>query len=660
MDTDKNSIFLEKHLKTVGQSVRIDILKKLNSSQFHLSFSKLQKEVLDQNSSSVNFSFHLNELKKREMIDSSENGYYITKLGKDILGGILSIEEILIKKTKKKMIRTSKYSKELFDLKKIEEFLITEGGLEIFLAQQIAREVEERLAKTDIEYLTAPLMREYINVILLENGLEEVRHKLTRLGTPPFEVSKLFNLEKKGLLPDKFIKKLGSDVSEQYLLLNLIPKSLADLYLSGEIALLHLNYWALRPLGIYLDSNTLLDYVLQNKISSSGKSSAGIDYINLILALFDFLHQLKHFYSTDVLLGNFSKYFLAGLNFKETESYLFDILASQMLKFNNAHNTTNSHLTLGFSGKIDSQENQNLKCFLNSLSKTQDHYHLPLLAYDYSNLGTKSTDNTLLAEFLSDNLRPSTIFFNNQNSSILNSTITKIERPHDNKLILDKILINLHMISVEAKQNDDLFLEILENRMESIFELYNYKTKLVEKKLKSINLWDKISLNIFGDKREEIFDESIKSISFFGLNKAILNHCGIELERTDNSISFALEVLSLMKRIIEERNERDNNQYIFNQPHKAEYLGNSWRNDLQQDNGLGSCYSSKIIREGCSIPITKKVAIFKKFESVLSGGSLFTENINEEKISVNQLTQLLVKSKINAFSLNIVNNKTNN
>jgi predicted transcriptional regulator len=636
VDSDKNTNFLEKHLKTLGQKVRIDILKKLNSSQYHISFSKLQKEVLDQNPSSVNFSFHLNELKKREMIDSNENGYFITKLGKDILGGILSIEEILIKKTKKKMIRTSKYSKELFDLKKIEVYLITEGGLENFLAQQIAREVEERLAKTDIEYLTAPLMREYINAILLENGLEEVRHKLTRLGTPPYEVSKLFNLEKKGVLPDQFIKKLGSDVSEQYLLLNLIPKNLADLYLSGEIALLNLNYWALRPLGIYLDSKTLIDYVSQNKISSSGKSSSGIDYINLILALFDFLHQLKHFYSTDVLLGNFSKFFLADLNFAESQSYLFDILASRMLKFNNFHNTTHSHLTLGFNGKIDSQENQNLKYFLNSLSKVQDYNHLPLLACDYSNFETQCTENTLLAELLSENLRSNTIFFNNQNSSILNSTITKIEHPHNSTLILDKILINLHMISVEAKQNDDLFLEILKNRMESVFELYNYKTKFVEKKLKSINKWDKISLHIFGDKREKIFDE-----------------------RTDNSTSFALDVLSLMKRIIEERNEIDKNHYILNQPHKAEYLRNSWDNDMQHDNGLKKCYSSKIIREECSIPIVKKVAIFKKFEAILSGGSLFTEIIDDEKISVNEITQLLVKSKINAFSLNSGNSKTN-
>ncbi|MHA1914946.1 MAG: anaerobic ribonucleoside-triphosphate reductase [Promethearchaeota archaeon] len=656
MESDKNNNFLEKHLKTLGQTVRIDILKKLNTSQYHLSFSKLQKEVLDENPSSVNFSFHLNELKKRELIDSTENGYFISKLGKEILGGILSIEQILIKKSKKKMIRTSKYSKELFDLKKIEEYLISEGGLESFLAQQIAREVDERLSKTNIEYLTAPLMREYINAILLENGLEEVRHKLTRLGTPPYEVSKLFNLEKKGLLPEYFIKKLGSDVSEQYLLLNLIPKNLADLYLAGEVALLHLNYWSLRPLGIYLDSKTLVDYISQNKTTFSSNPTGTKDFVNLIIASFDFLHHLKHFYSTDALLGNFNNIFLPNLNLPKNKSYPFDILASRMLKFNDNYNSTHSHLTLGFGGKINSQESQNVKQFLTSLSKVQAQNRMPLLAYDYSSFCKEKTEYTLLDEFLSDNLRSNTIFFNSHNSSIVNSTITKIDNLHNNRLILDKILINLHMISIEAKQSDEMFFELLESRLNSVFELFKYKTKLVEKKLKPVNLWNKMSSHIFGRNRENIFKDAIKSISFFGLNKSILNHCGIELERTDSSTSFGLDVLSFMKKVIEERNEMENNYYIFNQPHIGKYLGNSWHNGIQLDNGLGKCYSSKIIRERCSIPLSKKIALFKKFEAILSGGSLFTEDIETQKIPLNELVNLLFKSKINAFSLYSANN----
>ncbi|KKN22778.1 hypothetical protein LCGC14_0911750, partial [marine sediment metagenome] len=289
MISDKNSNFLEKQLKTLGQKVRLDILKKLKNSQNDISFSKLQKDVLEGNSSTVNLSFHLNALKKCELINNTENGYYITQFGKKIFENILSIERILGEKSKLKMIRTSKYSKELFDSNKIEEFLITEGDMELFLARQIAREVEDRLANLNIEYLTAPLMREYTNAILLENGLEEVRHKLTRLGTPPYEVFKLFNSMDSRLTPERFINKLGSDVSEQFILLNLIPKNLADLYLSGEIALLYLNYWSLRPLSLYISSETILSYISKKHPVITNKIETSRDCLKLILYFFDFL-----------------------------------------------------------------------------------------------------------------------------------------------------------------------------------------------------------------------------------------------------------------------------------------------------------------------------------------------------------------------------------
>ncbi|MFW9825220.1 MAG: hypothetical protein ACFFE4_19925, partial [Candidatus Thorarchaeota archaeon] len=349
MGSDKNHNFLEKQLKTLGQKVRIDILKKLNNSQDQLSFSKLQKEVLEGEFSSPNFSFHLNELKKCDLINSTEYGYYITKLGKAILENILSIEQILQDKKRTRMIRTSKYSKEDFDSSKIEEYLINEGELERFLAKKIAREVEERLAKTNIEYLTAPLMREYINAVLLENGLEEVRHKLTRLGTPPYEVSKLFNAN--DITPDIFIKKLGSDVSEQFLLLNLIPKKLADLYLSGEIALLHLNYWSLRPLSIYINTNTLLDYIFNNNSNFSKQLTSERDFFNLIINFFDSLHQIKQFCSDDLVLGDFNNDFLSKFIPLEDKTHIINILTSQFASY-----SQNNHVTLDFNFRTDSPQ----------------------------------------------------------------------------------------------------------------------------------------------------------------------------------------------------------------------------------------------------------------------------------------------------------------
>ena len=88
-----------------------------------------------------------------EVIDSDSNGYSITPLGAKILKKLVSIEQILNDENRTIMIRTSKYSKEPFNINKIEEYLVREGEMETFLAKKIAEEVKERLAKTTIDYL---------------------------------------------------------------------------------------------------------------------------------------------------------------------------------------------------------------------------------------------------------------------------------------------------------------------------------------------------------------------------------------------------------------------------------------------------------------------------------------------------------------------------
>ena len=655
MHSDKNNNFLEKQLKTLGQKIRIDILKKLKVAQNHFSFSKLQKEVLEHNDSSVNFSFHLNALKKCELIDSSEEGYYITKLGKQILKNILSIEKILTDRSKKRMIRTSKYSKELFDSNKIEEYLVTEGELDVFLARQIAREVEARLTKTDIEYLTAPLMREYINAVLLENGLEEVRHKLTRLGTPPFEVFKLFNSKEKEIDPENFIRTLGSDVSEQFLLLNLLPKNFADLYLSGEIALLHLNYWSLRPLGIYLNIDPIIKYILNSYPKTSSGFKDTKDLIKLVLTFCDFLKKFNFFYSKDLVIGEFNQ-FLTDFNFPANKSYIFDLLTSQILSINEGIKDGQSHLTLGFNNS-QSPNNDSILCsqpvsqFMYSFLKQPVQNNEPLLLFEYSDFISQNSSVNIINSLFSHSLRKNIILQDNCISNLLNSNIVKILNPKQNKIILDKLLINLHMISVEAKQNDDVFIQLLQDKMESIFELFKIKKTLVYKKLNTINEWNKLTLQLFEENQESILRDSIKSISFFGLNKAILNHCGIELDRTESSASFALKILSFMKKLIEEKNQSENDYFTLSQPHSDKYLQDCWNNGNSPNGENINCYSSKIIRKNSTLSLDKKLSLFKKFENIINGGLIFDQSINANDISLNNYLKLLIKSRIGAFPL---------
>ncbi len=665
MNSDKISEILEQQLKAIGQKVRLDILKKLNSCQNSISFSMLQKKVLGTKLNSNNFSFHLKALKNCDLITSNEDGYYLTVLGKKILKNLLRIEQILSCQTKSIMIRTSKYSKEPFQVAKIEDYLVKEGEMEKFLAKKIAQEVRERLSKVNIEYFTAPLMREYINAVLLENGLESVRHKLTRLGTPPYEAFKLFKNDT--VSPEKFIQKLGYDVSEQFLLLNLLPNELADLYLSGEVILIHLNSWSLRPLSMYLNADTLLNFISIHYQENSKKIKNSRDLINLILNFIDVIKKFKTFFSGDLLIGDFNNKFLSLFNIcgMEEKSYIFDILSSQLLRYNEQFNNFNQPLSLEFcyngnKTNISQLSNQHLidKLFLKSLTNKIRLNRLslnPSLLVDYSSLNQSNLNNIFLTES-NPSLRKEFVYYNKKNSNLINSYNINVQKFDKNKflssqIILDKILINLHLISLNSNQNDEIFYELLQEKLNSVFELFKYKESLIKKKLNSLKNWKQLLFGIEDGNKNNLINNSLKSVSFFGLNKAIKNHCGIELDRLETSESFALKVLSFLNQLIHEKNEEENDFYSLSQPHADKYIRNSL--NIGSDKSEKSLtYSSRIIRKNTTLSLKKQITIFKKFEKVIDGGCKFNSSFDSSnEKSLEDFLKLFVDSELSAFSI---------
>ncbi len=664
MNTDKNQDVLEKQLKTLGQKIRIDILKKLSLSTYPLPYSSLQKEVLGSNPNAINFSFHLKALKNSVLIQSLENGYILSTVGKQILKNIVSIEQILNDKNKTIMIRTSKYSKEPFDTNKIEGYLIKEGQVEKFLAKQIAKEVEERLSKTNIEYLTTPLMREYINAILLENGQEDIRHKLTRLGTPPFEVFKHF--DNNSVTSENFLSKLGSDVSEQFLLLNLLPKNLADLYLSGEVILLNLNYWSLRPLGLHIDSKSILEHISKNTSIDFNNPSSLINQINLIINFFDEVASFKPFFSEDIMLGNFSDSFLFNFESNKESSHLLSIIVSQILKHTYRHYDEKSHLSLEFSllnevkeGRDKNSQVQLINTLFNKLFNQVSHENQntrPLLLFDYNTFQSSKESFELLADYLKSGYYRNFIFFNKTESNLLNSSLVNVRNLNGtnfkrNKIILDKILINLHKIADNSCQNDNTFFENLQERLDFLFEFFEYKVELMNRRFKSSKQWKRITSAFFEVEDTNWIADSLKSVSFIGFNEAVKSHCGIEIDRTDKSESFAYEVLEFMSNIIKEKNQHQGENYILTQPHYDGYLNDICHNNQSELGNKSNPYTTYMIREDSKLSVKNKIDLYKKFEKYLGGGSVFTLGVNKE--SVEEHINSLLNTKLNAFQLNL-------
>jgi ribonucleoside-triphosphate reductase (formate) len=233
-----------------------------------LSYTELMNHLkMNPSRDAGRFAYHLKFLLKAELLeaDVESKKYYLTDLGKMVLDVADRVEKKAVK-PRGMMVRTSHLTVEEFDANKIANSLIREAKVPAELAQKAAKEAEKRLVKSKTKYLTASLIREVVNAILVEKGFEDYRHKLTRVGMPIHEVTAL--IETKDHIQDCVgtINKAGQTVMEEYTLLNVFPRDISDAHLSGAIHIDGLGTWLLKPNEVVHD----LRYFLQHGIILNG------------------------------------------------------------------------------------------------------------------------------------------------------------------------------------------------------------------------------------------------------------------------------------------------------------------------------------------------------------------------------------------------------
>ena len=242
-------------LKAVSSPIRLNILNLLFDKD-SLSYTELMSALkMNPSRDAGRFAYHLKFLLKADLIeaDVEVRKYRLTELGKMVINVAEEIERKTVKR-KRILVRTSRLALEDFDANKIVDSLIKEAGMPVDLAQKIAKEAERRLVKAKTKYLTAPLIREVVNAILIEKGLEEYRHKLTRLGLPVHNVTAL--IEEKSKISQRSAsvhEEAGKVVLKEYTLLNILPRDIADAHLSGSLHINDLDSWILKPSEIMHD-----------------------------------------------------------------------------------------------------------------------------------------------------------------------------------------------------------------------------------------------------------------------------------------------------------------------------------------------------------------------------------------------------------------------
>ena len=149
-------------------------------------------------------------------------------------------------------------------------------------AKEIARLVEKKIQMLGLQSLSGPLIREIVNMTLLERGLIPYRNVCTRVGTPVFDahlidVGRGFeahdnaNLQENAETSHK--KKADKISKEQYLLQ--LPPDLADHHLRGDLHIHDLEYFGTRPFCI--DGSTVIPVRMEGRTRSIRPDELPID-----------------------------------------------------------------------------------------------------------------------------------------------------------------------------------------------------------------------------------------------------------------------------------------------------------------------------------------------------------------------------------------------
>jgi len=85
-------------------------------------------------------------------------------------------------------VRTTGEENILWDRQRIVDALIREADIDDRVAEKISKEVEKQIVASGISVLTTALIRELVNVRLIEMGLEKERRLHGRLGFPLYDV----------------------------------------------------------------------------------------------------------------------------------------------------------------------------------------------------------------------------------------------------------------------------------------------------------------------------------------------------------------------------------------------------------------------------------------------------------------------------------------
>ena len=642
------------------------------------------------------FVYHLKTLQEAGLItyDKDAKKYSLTELGGMVVDFSRDIEEYITVKKGKLFVRTSKLSIEEFDRSKITKSLMVEAGVPYELAEEIAAEAEERLIRFKTTYLTAPLIREFVNAILVERKLEEYRHKLTRLGMPVYDVTQSLKTGSELMVDVESVRRAaGSSVIEEYVLLNCLPREISDAHMSGQLHINNLGEWILKPSEFQHDLRFFLRNGLPSVSPPKNFSSA--------LALVRDIYQLASFEVSSEQSFDMFNIFLAPYVKSEPESRIIEDLELfiNSVRTMAADWISRPGLSLGYEFSVPAflRETEAVGPQGKTIGSYRDFVDEARLLLNHTidvvnrlsatspitspRFIFKIREETLQSERFKKELSlvhdlasayflPYFAFLKNESKTSYTATGLKLnddwtgfwETDCQRTGCMDTIFINLPRIAYESHKNDGRFLELLRREMDLVVKAFKIKKKYIAERIQESLL---PTLSGFGKTSSYIHSESsVYAISPIGLNEAVTAHVGSNLaNKDDSSNSFAIRVLKEISSFAEEAAEESSMRFSLANRPSDDAAARLAELDVEEY-GIGSVVVQGLKKHPyytdlVTVPPVERISlddrlmIEGRFQSLADGGHLLPLNLAPSGLDskpLMELTERIRSSQVEFFT----------
>ncbi len=603
------------------------------------------------------------------------------------------------------MVRTSKTTLERFERNKIINSLIKETSINQQNAEFVAREVEKEIGRLRLNYVTSPLIREIVNVKLLEHGLEKERAQYTRLGMPVYDVKNLIergSRENANLQynPESVHKLMADQISKEYALINLLPIELADAHMAGEIHIHDLDYF-IRPFCFSHD----IRFFLKNGFKADGvgnhtaiagpskrpevaflhaakvlaaaqtncSGGQGFSYFNTFLAPFVsgleykkikqlaqmFIYELSQMYvarggqtvfsSIDCDMSVPEQFrevpaVLPGGNVRDSVTYS-DFEDEVRMLFNAI---VDVYLEGDYIGKPFNFPKFEVQVHPDEIKKGEHNEELLKVSKLASKFGTPYyiINQPYMPKFAC--YQCCSFLMPLDSSSTENDVINGTIRGGG----LQVITINLPQLAYLANGNDNKLFELLRERMEKSKDILLLKREIIKKNLKN-NLLPFMG-QVINENGERYLEPDKQSYitGLIGMNELVKAHTGMELHESDDAWTFALRIMKAMKDIVAEFRKQTGLTFSLARTPAESSAYRLAQIDVEKypykavvnGSGRSAYYTNSFhVRPSADIPLWKRLTIEGAFHALTDGGAMSHVYLGEPNPSPEGIYELTKK-----------------